>query len=101
MIFTGGDVALKDVRARFMINQTITEAAITIKNDNDLEAIETFDIDIFISPPIRNIGVNSGPFSTALVRIVSDDSKLCRIFSFTYYCCCDTSCICTIFFNDV
>jgi len=77
VIFTGGDVALKDVRARFMINQTITEAAISIRNDNDLEAIETFEIVIFILRPIRNIGVNNGRFSTALVRIVSDDSKLC------------------------
>lgn len=77
MLFTGGDVVLRDISARFMINQTITEAAITIRNDNNLEAIETFNIDIFISRSITNIGVNSGPFSTALVRIVSDDSKLC------------------------
>jgi len=76
VIFTGGDVVFRDVSARFMINQTITEAAITIRNDNKLEAIETFELDLFISQPIRNIGVNSGPFSGALVRIISDDSEL-------------------------
>ena len=59
-----------------MINQTVTEATITIRNDNNLEAIELFELDISISRVIRNIGVNKGPLSTALVRIVSDDSEL-------------------------
>jgi len=76
VIFSGGDLALRDVSAGFMKDQTITEARVTIRNDNTLEAIEVFELNISISRPLRNIGVNTGPLSTAVVRIISDDSKL-------------------------
>ena len=91
---------LKDVDGRFKFNQTKTEVEIRIKDDSRLESAEIFRLMIVIAKRYRNIGVAKGTLSDALVKIISDDSKLCKV--------CDVinkllifSCNCAIFCKHV
>ena len=55
----------------------ITEVAvnITIVDDTQLEHTEEFSVDLIVPDNIRNIGVNPGSISSAVVKIVDDDSE--------------------------
>ena len=55
----------------------VTEVAlnITIVNDEELEHTEEFNIQLVIPNDVHNIGVNAGSITSAVVKIVDDDSK--------------------------
>ena len=59
-----------------MPNQTIATVTITLKDDNDLESLEMFELNLIIDRDFRNIGVTEGMISTASVTVYDDDSKL-------------------------
>ena len=55
----------------------ITEVAvnITIVDDMELELTEEFSIELAIPDSVHNIGVNPGSITSAVVKIVDDDSE--------------------------
>jgi len=48
---------------------------ITIVDDAQLEHTEEFSVDLVLPDKAKNIGVNSGSITSAVVMIVDDDSK--------------------------
>ena len=74
-LFTGRDVDLNSVQARFLLNETRTEVEISIKDDTILEPVELFQLTLLIPNTMSRIGVVRGGLFSALVEIISDDSK--------------------------
>ena len=60
---------------KFEANVTVVAVNITIVDDTQLEHTEEFSIDLIIPDNVRNIGVNPGSISSAVVKIVDDDSE--------------------------
>jgi len=48
---------------------------ITIVDDMELELTEEFSIELVIPDNVHNIGVNPGSITSAVVKIVDDDSE--------------------------
>ena len=48
---------------------------ITIVDDKELELTEEFSIELVIPDSVHNIGVNPGSITSAVVKIVDDDSE--------------------------
>ena len=48
---------------------------ITIVDDKELELTEEFSIELVIPDSVHDIGVNPGSITSAVVKIVDDDSK--------------------------
>ena len=48
---------------------------ITIVDDMQLELTEEFSIELVIPDSVHNIGVNPGSITSAVVKIVDDDSE--------------------------
>jgi len=67
---------LKPITAIFAPNQTSTEVTIPIRNDNDLELMEIFNLTLVIPRKIKGSGVVEGALSSTVVSIINDDSKL-------------------------
>jgi len=59
----------------FKPNITEVVVNITIVDDMELELTEEFSIELVIPDSAHNIGVNPGSITSAVVKIVDDDSK--------------------------
>ena len=59
----------------FEANITEVVVNITIVDDAQLEHTEEFSVDLVIPDNIRDIGVNPGFISSAVVKIADDDSE--------------------------
>ena len=75
-LFTGRDVDLNSVQARFLLNETRTEVEISIIDDTILESVELFQLTLLIPNTMRRIGVVRGGLFSVPVEIISDDSKV-------------------------
>lgn len=60
---------------QFEANVTEVAVNITIVDDEELEHTEKFSIQLVIPDLARNIGVNPGSITSAVIEIVDDDSK--------------------------
>ena len=74
-IIAGDFSASSVIPVQFGPNVTEVALNITIVNDEELEHTEEFNIQLVIPDDVRNIGVNAGSFTSAVVKIVDDDSK--------------------------
>jgi len=63
------------IQIYFEANTTEIAVNITIVDDAQLEHTEEFGVDLVIPDNARDIGVNSGSITSAVVMIVDDDSK--------------------------
>ena len=60
---------------KFEADVTVVAVNITIVDDTQLEHTEEFSVDLIIPDNVRDIGVNPGSISSAVVKIVDDDSE--------------------------
>ena len=67
--------ATKVIQIEFEPNVTEVAVNITIVNDEELEHTEEFNIQLVVPDDVHNIGVNAGSITSAVVKIVDDDSK--------------------------
>ena len=65
----------------FGVNATEIAVNITIVDDTQLEHTEEFVVDLVIPDNARDIGVNFGSITSAVVMIVDDDSKWIQCYS--------------------
>ena len=74
-IIAGDFNASSVIPVQFGPNVTEVAVNITIVNDEELEHTEEFNIQLVIPNDVHNIGVNAGSITSAVVKIVDDDSK--------------------------
>jgi len=67
--------SLRIIPVTFKPNITEVVVNITIVDDMELELTEEFSIALVIADSVHNIGVNPGSITSAVVKIVDDDSK--------------------------
>ena len=67
--------SLSIIPVTFKPNITEVVVNITIVDDMELELTEEFSIALVIADSVHNIGVNPGSITSAVVKIVDDDSK--------------------------
>jgi len=59
----------------FEPNTTEVIVNITIVDDKELELTEEFSIELVIPDSVHSIGVNPGSITSAVVKVVDDDSE--------------------------
>jgi len=76
MCLAAGDVDTTSIiPVTFKPNITEVVVNITIVDDMELEFTEEFRIKLVIPDSVHNIGVKPGSITSAVVKIVDDDSK--------------------------
>ena len=70
-----GDYEAKEINVTFPVGSTRQSVDVVITDDNILEGMESFSLELSISDDLINKGMQVGPNAAAVINIMDNDSE--------------------------